>query len=73
MEMRVLTMTSQTNAIKAQRLLQRNGIPARMIRVSPKRTKNGCSWGLRMDVYAVNLAVMLLEKEGISFGEILQN
>lgn len=72
MEMRVVTATSQTSAIKAQRLLQRNGISARLIRVSPKLTKNGCSWGLRMDVYAVNLAVMLLEREGISFGEILQ-
>ena len=34
-------------------------------------TKNGCSFGLRVDSYAVNQAVLLLENEGIDFGEIL--
>lgn len=71
METRVLTQTSQTNAIKAQRLLQRYGISAKIIRISPKMTKNGCSFGLRVDSYAVNQAVLLLENEGINFGEIL--
>lgn len=71
MEMRILTAPSQTNAIRAQRLLIRNGIPAKMVRVSPERTKNGCSWGIRIEALAVSPAVYLLEKEGVAFGEIL--
>ncbi|MBQ7309252.1 MAG: DUF3343 domain-containing protein [Clostridia bacterium] len=71
METRVLTQTSQTNAIKAKRLLHRNGISAVIVRLSPKMTKNGCAFGLRVDRYAVNRAVLLLEDGGIDFGEIL--
>ena len=71
MEMRILTAPSQTNAIRAQRLLYRNGIPAKMVRLSPQTTKNGCSWGVRIESLAVSRAIYLLEKDGIAFGEIL--
>ena len=72
MDTRVITMTSQTIAIKAQRTLQRSGIKCKIVRPSPRRTPRGCTWGIQIDVYSVNSAVYVLENAQIPFGEIIR-
>ena len=71
METRILTMTSQTLAMKANRLLEKNGIYTRIVRPSPKSTPKGCSFGLQMDAAILSVALKYLEQNGISYGEIL--
>lgn len=72
MDTRVITMTSQTIAIKAQRTLQRSGIKCKILRPSPRQTPRGCTWGIQIDVYSVNSAVYVLENAQIPFGEIIR-
>ena len=72
MDTRVITVTTQTTAIKAQRTLQRNGIPCKIVRPSPKQTPRGCTWGIGLDVYSVNSAIYLLEDAGIPFGDVIR-
>ena len=72
MDTRVLTFTSQTIAMKAQRMLQRNGIRCKIVRPSPKQTPRGCTWGIGLDVYDVNSAVYVLENAQIPFGEVIR-
>ncbi len=71
MEKRILTMRSQTTAMRAKHLLLQYGISVNIVRLSPRQTPKGCSWGLEMSVYAVSSVLRYLEKESISFGEII--
>ena len=71
METRILTMTSQTNAMKAKRLLEKNGIYVRLVRPSPKLTPKGCSFGLQTDDRLLSSAIKYLEQNDIPYGEII--
>jgi hypothetical protein len=72
METRILTMTSQTVAMKAKRLLEKNGIYTRIVRPSPKLTPKGCSYGLQMDGAILSVALKYLEQNNIPYGETIQ-
>jgi hypothetical protein len=68
-ERRVLTMQSQTLAMKAKRMLLRQGVAARLVRPDP--TPKGCTFGLEIGAENVMRAMDILERERIPFGEIL--
>ena len=71
METRILTIASQTVAMKAKRLLEKNGIYVRIVRPSPSLTPKGCAFGLQIDERLLASAVKYLEQNDISYGEIL--
>ena len=71
MEQRVLTMTSQTLAMKAKRVLFRQGISVRITRPSPRLTPHGCTYGLQMEAHMISRAIDILEENRIPFGEII--
>lgn len=71
-DMRVITVTSQTTAFKAVRTLQKNGISCKIVRPSPKQTPRGCTWGIQVNVFAVNTAVFLLNQAQIPYGEVIR-
>ena len=71
METRVLSVSSQTVAMKAKRLLGNNGIFTQIVRVNPRITPKGCSWGLEIETSAITTAIYHLEKNEIPFGGIL--
>ena len=68
---RILTMTSQTLAIKAKRLLEKQGIYVRIVRPSPQKTPKGCSFGLQADARLMSYMVDYLKQEKIPFGEVI--
>ncbi len=68
---RILTMTSQTLAIKAKRVLFRSGISVKIVRPSPSMTPHGCSYGLETDVFSISRVIDILEENRVPFGEIL--
>ncbi len=68
---RILTMTSQTLAIKAKRSLEKKGISVRIVRPSPKQTPRGCSFGLQAEDRLFSYILYYLEQEKIPFGEII--
>lgn len=71
METRILIMTSQTIAMKAKRLLEKNGIYTRIVRPSPKSTPKGCSFGLQIDAAILSVAIKYLDQNSISYGDII--
>lgn len=71
METRILTMTSQTIAVKAKRLLEKNGIYVRIVRPSPNLTPKGCSFGLQTDERVLTSALKYLDLNDIPYGEII--
>ncbi len=64
-------MTSQTLAIKAKRLLEKQGIYVRIVRPSPQKTPKGCSFGLQTDARFFSYILYYLEQENIPFGEVI--
>ena len=71
MERRILTMTSQTLAMKAKRVLFRKGISVQIVRPSPRLTPRGCTFGLEIEAYLISRVMDILEEHRIPFGEIL--
>ena len=71
METRTLTMTSQTVAMKAKRLLEKNGIYTRIVRPSPKSTTKGCAYGLQIEGALLSVATKYLEQNDIPYSDIL--
>ena len=71
MERRILTMTSQTLAMKAKRALFRRGISVKIVRPSPRLTPRGCTFGLEIEAHLISRAMDILEENRIPFGEIL--
>ena len=71
MDRRILTMTSQTLALKAKRVLFRQGISVQIVRPSPRLTPRGCTYGLEMGMHQIARAIDILEENQIPFGEIL--
>jgi hypothetical protein len=68
---KILTMTSQTLAIKAKRLLDKQGIYVRIVRPSPQKTPKGCAFGLQTDARLISYMIYYLEQEKIPFGEVI--
>jgi len=71
MEKSILTMTSQTLAMKAKRELEKNGIYVRIVRPNPTLTPKGCAFGLQMDGRVLPSAIKYLEQSEIPYGEVL--
>ena len=71
MDTRILTMTSQTVAMKAKRLLEKNGIYAKIVRPSPNLTPKGCTFGLQVNDKLLASTIKYLEQNDISYGEVL--
>ena len=71
MDTRILTMTSQTVAMTAKRLLEKNGIYVKIVRPSPILTPQGCASGLQVSDRVLASAIKYLEQNDISYGEIL--
>ena len=71
MDRRILTMSSQTLALKAKRVLFREGISVQIVRPSPRLTPRGCTYGLEMGMHQIARAIDILEENQIPFGEIL--
>jgi len=48
LEMTILTLPSVTYAIKAKKALSHQGIRSELIKVDTSKSKNGCTYGLRI-------------------------
>ena len=70
---KILTMRSQTFAIKAKQLLEKKGIYVRIVRPSPRLTPGGCSFGLQTDERWMAFMISYLKEEAIPFGEVIES
>ena len=67
----IVALSSITYAMKGEELLRTHGIPNRVVRLSPERTKKGCGYGLELDKKRLAAALQLLRAAGIPPGEVL--
>ena len=68
MEFRIIVTGSQTSAIKAEHLLQNNGIAAQVVR-APKYTE-GCRFGVEITLAYLPRALAILSEARINYSEI---
>ena len=64
----IITLPSLTYAMKAMRLLKRNKIKARLIKLSDVREKDGCQYGLEIYEAEIFGIAGLLRNEKIEYG-----
>lgn len=67
MEKRVITVNSQTSAIKAQRTLSSGGIRARVVKLKAGRDRRECTHGVQIAERDVGAALDRLVAAGISY------
>ncbi len=67
MEKRVITIPSPTAATKAARLLVKNGVRARSVRLSPEKNRRGCTSGVEVDEKELDTAILILKRYGIVY------
>ena len=62
-----LTVGSVTYAIKLRKLLARDGIKSRLVKVDNTLTKNGCSHGLEISDSDFYRAVIIMKENNIDY------
>ena len=67
MDNSIITLGSVTYAMKARRLLIREGIRSRLVKVLPENTDNGCTHGLVIASARFFDAVVVLKKHDIPY------
>ena len=67
MQLSIITLGSQTNAIKAQRLLREHRFRSELIKSDSSRTGRGCVYSLRVFVRDLPAAVLLLDEHNIPY------
>lgn len=70
MEKLIITISSQTAAIKAQRLLESKRIRSRVVKLRPEKNERGCSHGVEVDAENLGKATVLLTENGIQYSGI---
>ena len=60
-----------TYAMKGQQILAGRGIDSRIVKLLPKQTKKGCSYGLELQCRFSQSAAALLRGSGIPYSEII--
>ena len=63
----VIAIGSVTYAIKARRVLSRNGIQSKLVKIDALESHNGCTHGLEIDSEDFYATVMGLRNAGISY------
>lgn len=72
MDVCYITTVTMTLAMKAKRLLEKNGIAASVSRLPPKLTAGGCAWGVSIDCRQAGLAQRILNSAAFSYGKFLR-
>ncbi len=69
-EKKIIAVSSVTYAMKGAELLAKNKIKRRVSRLSPNKTKKGCTYGISVSADDVENAVRILRLGGINYSEI---
>lgn len=69
----IITMHSVTGAMKAQKILTESGIRSEIVRLPPKYSDAGCSYGLQVPTDRDGLAVQILRGSDVSYGKLIRN
>lgn len=72
MDICYITTVTMTLAMKAKRLLEKNGIAAAVSRLPPKLTTGGCAWGVSLDCRQALSAQRILDSNSFSYGRLLR-
>lgn len=67
----VITMNSETYAMKAKRTLSAYAIPSEVIKLDPESAKRGCAFGIELkNGYTADSAVRILTDAGIPYSKV---
>ena len=70
MEYCFITLRSLTAAQKAESILRKNGITCRLQRTPRWMEEQGCGNGIRVDCENIEVAVMFLKRNNISYKRV---
>ena len=63
----IITVGSVTYAIKAKRILEREGVNASLVKIDSSKNDNGCTHGIKIYESHLYDAVSILKRMGIEY------
>lgn len=73
MKTAIITMKSATAAMKGQRVLAANNMASVIVRLPPKYSEAGCSYGLQIAYSDGNQAIRVLKVSDVPFGRLVSD
>ena len=67
----IIPISTQSYAIKGEKLLKSKGIRARMTKVDPAKTPKGCAFGLEIECSSKTAAYSLLSYAKLPFSDVI--
>ena len=69
----IVSLKSITIATKGKKALEKSNIYSEIVKLDPKMTKKGCSYGLRFDCLYLNYLEDVFSKNKIKYSEIFND
>lgn len=66
----LITLRSQTHALKAQKILYENRVPSSLIKLDNEYAKKGCSYGITFDCRNRAVVKKLLQDYSLPYSDI---
>ena len=63
----IITLGSMTLAIKAKKLLSKNGINAKLVKPVASQTSNGCSYGIEVGPNDFYSSIVILKSKNMEY------
>ncbi len=67
MESTIVTVGAVTYAIKVRKLLAREGVRSKLVKIERPGSKNGCTHGVEIDDNDFYRAVVIMKENGINY------
>ena len=66
----LITMRSETYALRAERILKGRGISAKKIKLDGEYSSRGCSYGIQLDCRSRAVALSVLNEAGLPISDV---
>ena len=65
----LITMRSETYALRAERVLRSRGIMVKMVKLEPEYSSRGCSYGIQLDCRNRTAALSVLNEINLPYSD----
>lgn len=66
----LITMRSETYALRAERVLQNRGISAKKVKLDGEYSSRGCSYGIQLDCRSRAVALSVLSEMSLPYSDV---
>ncbi len=66
----LITMRSETYALRAEKILKNRGIPAKTVKLDAEYSARGCSYGIQLDCRNRTVALSIFNEINLPYSDV---